>query len=162
MKRPRRREIRAKIRRQRVPTEQDWGDYKSDLDRNSAHQMFAGKTNDDMQAQFRRNPVAMTGELRWMPQVPFQYYMIGFRDLMQAGQFDETWKPDAASCFLGLIIEKLKNQPNHILAIMPELLPTIEFVANNQAKFGADESIYGNFLEKSKDIHTLYARHGGP
>jgi hypothetical protein len=158
MKRPRRREIRAKIRRQRVPSEESWANYASDLDQRHAHQMFAGRTNEEMQPHFRKNPLAMTDELRWMPQVPFQYYMIGFRDAMQSGQFEPTWASDAASCFLGLVIEKLERHPNHILAIMPELLPTVEHVANNQAEFLAKVSIYGNFLEKLERINTLYSQ----
>ena len=157
MKRPRRREIRARLRRQRVPTEQDWGNYRDDLDQNDAHQKFAGKTNEEMQKHFRNNAIATTNDLRWMPRIPFQYYMMGFRDYIASGNFESTWASDSASCFLRLVQEKLENHPDHILAIMPELLPTIEFVANNQTRFDADESIYGNFLEKLKHIQTLYA-----
>jgi hypothetical protein len=57
-----------------VPTEDDWGDYKSDLDQNHAYSVFAGRTNDEMQPFFGRNPLAMTDDLRWMPDVPFRYY----------------------------------------------------------------------------------------
>ena len=53
MKRPRRREIRQRIRRQRVPAEQDWGNYQADLDQNGSHQKFAGKTNEQVQRYFR-------------------------------------------------------------------------------------------------------------
>src|SRR6267142_1731568 len=134
MGRPRRREIRAKLRRQRVPTEQDWGNYKYDLDQEYSHQMFAGRTNEEAQIHFRNNAVATTDELRWMPKVPFQYYMIGFCDYIKSGNFKSSRASDSASCFLGLILEKLERHPDHILPIMPELLPTIEYVANNQAK----------------------------
>lgn len=161
MSRPRRREIRAKLRRQRVPMEEDWGNYQDDLDQNHSHQMFAGKTNEEVQIHFRNNVVATTDVLRWMPRVPFQYYMIGFRDYIRPGNFNPSWVSDSASCFLGLILEKLERHPDHILPMMLELLPTIEYVANNQTEFEAAESIYGNFLEIFKQIQTLYASHGG-
>jgi hypothetical protein len=139
-----------------VPTEEDWGDYKSDLDQEYAHRVFAGRTKQHMEPRFRNNPIESTDELRWMPDVPFRYYMLGFRDFMIGKDFDGQ-ESDAASCFLGLILEKLEKQPLTIAPIMKELLPTIEYVAQNQAQFDAEIEIYGNFLDKLARIKTLYA-----
>jgi hypothetical protein len=162
MKRPRRREIRAKIRRQRVPTEQDWGDYREDLDQEYAHRVFAGKKNAEMQPLFQDNVIERTSDLRSMPSVPFKYYMIGFRDFIRAGDFGHPCDAaDGASCFIRLVLEKLEAQPDHILPIMPELLPTVEYVANHQAEYEADESIYGSFVEIYKQIQALYSALGG-
>jgi hypothetical protein len=138
-----------------VPTEKDWGNYQSDLDQEYAHRLFSGRTNAEMQPYFRRNPIERTDELRWMPEVPFRYYMLGFRDFVLAGDF-ESWGADAASCFLGLIEEKPKDQPQYITPVMPELLAAIEHVARNQATYDADEAIYGSFLEAEKRIRALY------
>ena len=112
-----------------------------------------------MRPYFRQNPIERTDELRWMPEVPFQYSMLGFRDCAMGRDFDLLPAPDAASCFLSLVIEKLEKQPQHIVPIMRELLPAIEHVAGNQALFEADESIFGNFLEKLVHIRNLYAPH---
>lgn len=73
--------------------------------------------------------------------------------------FDFPEASDAASCFLGLVIEKLEKQPEAIAPIMPELLPAIEHVARNQVLYEAEESMYGNFLEKLAQIQTLSAAH---
>lgn len=148
---------RKRIKSPTVPTEEDWGDYSSDLDQNHAHSVFAGRTNDEMQPFFRRNPVATTDDLRWTPDAPFRYYILGFRDFITAKQFDFLDGSDAASCFLGLVLEKLESNPRVIVPIMPDLLPAVEYVARNQALFDADEDIYGNFLEKLSRIQTLYA-----
>ena len=99
----------------------------------------------------------MTDDLRWIPEAPFRYYILGFRDCIAAKQFDFLDASDAASCFLGLVLEKLENQPKLIVPVMPELMPTVEYVARNQSLFNADEGIYGNFLEKLSRIQTLYA-----
>src|ERR1700756_3261743 len=131
-----------------VPSEEDWGDYKTDLDQKHAHSVFAGRTNAEMQPFFQRNPVEMTDELRWMPEVPFRFYMLGFRDFVMARNYGFLNASDAASCFLGLVLEKLDKHPQQIIPIMPDLLPTLEYVGQNQALFEAAESIYGNFLEK--------------
>jgi len=145
----------------RVPTEAEWGDYLADLDQEYAHKMFAGRTNQEMLPYFQRNVIERTDELRWMPALPFQYYMLGFRDFMMAGKFDETWASDAASCFLGLVWEKLEKHPKHILPIMPQLLSAIRHVATNRSSFGASEAIYGSFQEKLERIENLLKIHGG-
>lgn len=144
-----------------VPSEKDWGDYKADLDQKHAYTVFARRTNLEMQPFFRRNPIERADDLRWMPEIPFRYYMFGFRDAVMAKRFDFMYASDAASCFLGLVLAKLENHPRHIISIMPDLLPAVEYVARSQALFKADESIYGNFLEKLSRIHALYAPYIG-
>ena len=140
-----------------IPTEVDWGDYRSDLDQEDAHRKFAGKSNDEMQQYFRDIPVEAASDLRFMPEIPFRYYMRGFRDCVMSGGFEPCNDSDAASCFLHLVTEKLETQPRCILPIMPELIPAVEHIARNQATFNADESIYGNFLETLKQVQVLYA-----
>jgi len=144
-----------------VPTEADWGDYKADLDTNWAHDRFAGHTNEEMQAYFYKNVIEAYEDLRFMPEVPFRYYMLGFRDFVMAGKFDFLEASNAANCFLCLVHEKLKEQPEYILPIMPELLPTVRFVAQNQAAFDAEERFYGRFREKLDQIEALYSRLAG-
>jgi hypothetical protein len=101
-----------------VPTEEDWGDYQSDLDRKYAHDLFAGHTNEEMRPYFRQNPIERASELRWMPELPFRYYMIGFQDCLMDGDFDFLEASNAANCFLNLILEMLENQPQVIIPIM--------------------------------------------
>jgi hypothetical protein len=124
-----RKQNRGKPKQRPIPKEEDWGNYQSDLDQDYAHNLFSGRTNAEMQPHFRRNPIERTSELRFMPEVPFRYYMLGFRDFVMAGDFEDLWASDAASCFLGLVAEKLEKDPRHIMPIMPDLLPAIEHVA---------------------------------
>jgi hypothetical protein len=95
-----------------------------------------------------------------MPRIPFQYYMLGFRDFINSGTFESPEASDVASCFISLVLEKLEEHSDYILSLMPELLPTIEYVAKNQTKFEAEKSIYGSFLEQFKRIQTLYTMLG--
>lgn len=111
-----------------------------------------------MQPHFYRNVIERASELQWMPEVPFRYYMLGFRGFVMAGKFAHLEKSNAASCFLSLIEEKLESHPGHILPIMPELLPAIRHVGQNQTSFDADEKIYGKFQEKLDRIEALYSR----
>jgi hypothetical protein len=97
-----------------------------------AHELFAGRTNKQMQPHFRRNPIERYDELFWMPRVRFEYYMLGFRDFVMAGDFGDNFASDAANCFLDLVAKKLEKLPHDIVPIMPELLPSIERLARNQ------------------------------
>lgn len=140
----------------KVPTEADWGDYRADLDAKSAHDQFVGRTNERMQCYIRGAPLAAAEDLHFMPEVPFRYYLLGYRDYVMAGNFLKYDAPNAASAFIGLVLHKLEKQPRYIVPVMPELLSAVEHVARNQAAFGADESIYGNFMEMLKRIQVLY------
>ncbi len=144
-----------------IPTEEDWGDYRSDLDQEYAHDLFAGRSREDMLPHFRANPIEATDELRFMPEAPFRYYMLCFRDAVMAWELEESYAADAASCFLGLILQKLERDPACIAPIMPELRNAIDYVARNQSAFGADEEIYGSFLQILDRIRALDAAHEG-
>jgi hypothetical protein len=137
------------------------GDYRSDLDQEWAHRKFAGKSNDEMQQYFREIPIEAASDLRFMPEIPFRYYMLGFRDCVMSGEFEPCHDSDGASCFLHLVVEKLEFQPRHIVPIMPELLSAVEYVAHNQAAFDAEESIYGSFPEILEQIQALYSARAG-
>ena len=128
----------------RVPTEADWGNYDADWDRKWAHDHYSGRSNEDMQNHFRNIPVEGAEDLRWMPDAPFRYYILGYRDSVMSGDLSS----DAASCLLNLVLEKLEGAPQAVLPVMQDLLPTLEYVAQNQAAFDADLEIYGSFPEK--------------
>ena len=144
-----------------IPDESDWGNYLADLDAEWAHRMFIGKSNEETQPYFRNNPIEAASDLAFMPEIPFRYYMLGFRDCVMAKKFEPCNDSDAASCFLGLVAKKLESNPRFIVPIMPALLPSIDYVAKNQEAYQADESIYGSFLQLYERILALYAESKG-
>lgn len=139
-----------------IPTEEDWGDYHrgriEDLDVAYAHDVFIGKSNTEMLREYKDHVLMRSEDLRWMPKKPFQYYIFGFRDYVMNGDFGFYESSDAASAFLGLILYKLKEQPDYILPVLEALFKDIEYIANNQAVYDADEDIYGNFKELLAEI----------
>lgn len=140
-----------------IPTEDDWADWKDDLDQKHAHGVYCGQSNEQMQNRFITAPVAAAGELEFMPPIPFQYYMIGFRDSVLSGKHDEVEAANAASCFVRLVYEKLKSNRNDIIAIMESLMPAVEHVAEHQEDFGADLDIFGDFDELLREVKTELA-----
>lgn len=124
----------------KVPSEQDWGDYNSDLDQEYAHKTFAGMPLDGAVHLFARNVIERTSDLQFMPLIPFQYYIFAFRDyVLSKDALLNDLPSDTASCFLGLILLKLRESPSSIVPVMEELIPAIEYVATNQALFDAEK-----------------------
>lgn len=139
-----------------VPTENEWENYKEDLDAKYAHDLFIGKTNEQMLPEYKDRVLARSEDIYWMPIKPFQYYIFGFRDFVIQQDFGICESSDAASSFLNLVIYKLEEKPEFILSVLPELMKDIEFIANNQELFDADEDIYGSFKDKLQEIKRLY------
>ncbi|WP_339846661.1 hypothetical protein [uncultured Halopseudomonas sp.] len=139
----------------RIPTEEEWAGYEKDLDAKYAYKTFYGKTNEEMQPAFRKNVIERTDEIRFMPRGAFQYYIFGLRDYVIRQDFELYESSDAASCFIGLVLEKLRKEPESVQPIISELLPDLQFVAGNQNLYEADKDIYGDFTAMYQDIVRL-------
>lgn len=143
-----------------VPSEEDWGEYEADLDQKYAHEMFAGKNLDEALSQFDEGVIDVVDKLRFMPVTPFRYYMLALRNyVMSERALVSDMAPDAASSFLNLVEEKIRNSPESIRPIMDAIVPAVEYVAANQTLFGADVDIYGSFADKLAEIRKLYEKH---
>ncbi len=143
----------------KIPTKDDWSDYDRelilDLDVNYARSQFFGKSNAEMLPLYKDQVLMRAEDLHWMPKKPFQYYVFGFRDFIRTGDFGFYESADAASAFLNLILQKLKEQPDHVLPVISELIKDVEYIASNQEIYEAYEDIYGNFMDICKEIQSL-------
>ena len=135
-----------------IPTEEQWGSWKSDVDLASAHNIFFGKSNAEVQDDFYRCVIERADELRYMPNEVFQYYILGFKDFIMAGKFQLFDSADAADSFLKLIEHKLKNSYESLKPVFSDIYPAIEYVCQNQVEFDADINIYGDFSERLEGI----------
>ncbi len=148
-----------------IPSEEDWGNYKEDLDQDYAHSVFAGRDLVQVQPAFARSAIERAEELQFMPTVPFQYYIFAFCEFVISKEvltLNYGWyASDAASSFLNLIIHKLEHQKTDIEPIIDELMPYIERVALNQRLYDADIDIYGDFKEKFILIRNMAFRRAG-
>jgi hypothetical protein len=57
------------------PSEKDWGNRQSDLDEVTAHQRFFGKSIAEIEQQFATDPMAVLSGFRFMPPIPFRYFL---------------------------------------------------------------------------------------
>jgi len=104
---------------------------------------------------FIENPVERAAELRITPSPVFNYYIFCFADYLLSPQAQGA--SDAASCFLRLVRDRVRLDPEGISAVYPGLESAIEGVARRQAFYDAEEGIYGSFLALRRDIASAWA-----
>jgi hypothetical protein len=141
-----------------IPTEVDWGEReKGDFDAEYAHKMFAGKSIAEALAMFRDNVLERAEDVRFMPTIPFRYYMLAFKEyvLSDAALEDEVDAASAADAFLNLVEWRLRQAPRSIVPILTDLVPAVEYVVNHQGRYGANVEIYGDFHERLDRINEL-------
>src|SRR5258706_12037609 len=137
-----------------IPTEADWGKYEANLDQEYAHRLFTGKSIRDALPLFHTNVLERAGDLHFMPAIPFQYYVLAFKEyvLSEAALEDEVEAASAADSFLNLIESRLRDDPRSIAPVIGELLPSVDFVTAHQERYHADVAIYGVFTERRTRI----------
>lgn len=140
-----------------MPDARDWEDHPDDLDWAYARKMFFGKSLEEAEELFLGNVIERTEDLRFMSRAPFQYYIRAFAAHVLSPRALEAEEPhSAASCFLGLVEEKLAERGGFVTpALLKALMPALEHVAANQAVFDADKDIFGDFQEQLGRIKKL-------
>ncbi len=138
-----------------IPTENDWGNWHVNLDQSFAHDLYFGKSNSEMNAHFLNAPIEAAGELQFIASIPFQYYVIGFRDSVLSKAHPEPLDvSDAASSFMRLILVRIKDNPEDIAFIKNELMPSLKYIAGHQNAYEADINIYGSFEDIYNEIQA--------
>ncbi|MEQ1545449.1 hypothetical protein [Methyloglobulus sp.] len=145
----------------KIPDESDWEDFdpRSSIDTDDCHYYYFGKSNSEMRESFERNVVLCGNGLRFMPIKPFQYYVLGFRDYVLNMGVEIWGRSDAASVYLNVILNVLEKKPAFVIPIFDQLKDSINYVAENQALYDADQAIYGSFIERRKKIFQLAGQH---
>ncbi len=138
-----------------VPNMSDWSGYESDFDSREAFQNFFGKSNSQMAKEYRDNISMRATDLRFMPTIPFRYYIIGFKDFLSNENLDDFSKGEAASSLFRIVEFKAEYQKADILPVIRDILPTLEDIAGNQEKYDLSISICGDYSEKLTRIKNL-------
>lgn len=134
----------------KIPDEQDWQGYESDMDVAYLHKLVFGKTIQESIPHFSNQCIERMDELLHAPRRAFQYYVHAFGQyLMQESAAGES---DAAAPFLTLLEEREKRDPGSVRIILESLEPYLQFVATRQEYFDAPEEIYGNFSQRVTNI----------
>ena len=143
--------------RPRVPGIEQWRGYRNDIDARHAHRRFFGKSIPEVMEYFTGGrSIQVTQELRHMPRSAFQYYVLAFADYLASDMAVNDC--DAASCFLGLLVDREKLDPGSVADMFGKLEPTVRLVAAGQTRFDADVDIYGSFPERAAEVLARFSQ----
>ena len=141
-------------------TESDWGEIDlRNLDALTAREHFMGRSLAEAGALFIENAFVFQEDLFSMPRIPFNFYAPVFSSYVVSPA--AYGNADGGSSYLAFVEELLGRQPDLVQKeTLRLLLETAERVAQNQAFYEADPSIYGSFAERHQSVQRLARQTG--
>lgn len=137
-----------------IPNRKAWGEL-DDLDVRYAFNLYGGKPISEMTPFFTRDPIGRLDELRFAPWEVFSYYIFWFADFLTSDESKE--EADSASCFLDLVLEKARAEPEKFRELYPRLEPAVVVVAGRQDFYDAEVELYGLFSDHKREIEAELA-----
>lgn len=136
-----------------IPTKEDWGDL-SDFDKADAFKEFFGRSNQDMQKEYKINIMARCSDFYEMPLNVFTYYVYGLVEFIESKNANDVFDiASAASCLFNAVSIKLKENQLVINKVMIDLFHVMKDIIDNQELYYIDKDIYGDFKEVYFDIN---------
>ena len=137
-----------------IPDKVAWEEYDKDLDVKYLHDMFFGKSIDDVQQYFGgTKSIERMDELLFAPRPVFQYYVHAFAKFVMSDK--AVGDSDSASPFLSLLEVREKRDPGSVEEIFESISEALDFVASRQEYFDADVNIYDDFRDRAKRIREV-------
>jgi hypothetical protein len=144
-----------------IPGAEEWTRQNDDVDARNVHAFWFGKSLDEVQPHFAGGQSIQRGdELLFMPRRAFQFYIFAFAQYVMSDA--AIGDADGASAFLRFLAARETEDPGSVSQIYEQLQPTIEFVAESQARFAAAHGVYGDFHEKAAELARLCGREFDP
>jgi hypothetical protein len=137
-----------------IPGDVEWAGYEDDLDSRYAHEMFFGKSIEQVLRLFEKSDVLSRAEdLHYMPFAAFKYYIFAFARFVLSDR--AAGDSSAANAFLCTLMERESEVPGCMSDLYVQLKPTVEFIATHQKYFDADPEIYGNFKDRAESLRAM-------
>ena len=133
-----------------VPTEDDWRSEPWCLDAEYAYGIFNGKTYLESLKLFEEHALGRQEDVMFMPNACFPFYFNVFMDYLMSEKSRDD--PDAASCFLSLVVFKVPELKKLERWLIDKTLGVVAFIGENQEFFDADLDIYGSFKRKADEV----------
>lgn len=126
----------------KIPTESDWENYQEDIDCLEAYNLFEGKDTNSLTSLFVESVGRCIDGLHFMPTKVFHYYGLAFANYVKQAEtlpgLQNEDRAKAAEGLFSLVENKLHIAPADLVAIYPELIETLNYVAQHQANYFVD------------------------
>jgi hypothetical protein len=139
-----------------VPSKEDWGDVDGDFDAEDAFRNFYGRNNADTQKFFSNNVLMRAQDIRFMPRLPFAYYIGGFSDYVRA--HPKTDCTHVADAFIGVVEERLSSDPQAVKLAAETILSGLNYIVENAQGFEDETDVYGDLQKKAACVQRAVER----
>ncbi|SMF67818.1 hypothetical protein SAMN02745866_04310 [Alteromonadaceae bacterium Bs31] len=129
-----------------IPEEHDWKIDSQDLDEKYSFEKYLGKSKEQAIALFRSSPLECSFEIAYMPEIPFRYYVLAFKEFVEKSNKEEY--DDVYHAYISMILSMIKNNFGYIEPLKKELLPLAYKITIDQEKYGLDLDIFGDLKVK--------------
>lgn len=126
------------------------GNHPDVLDITYAKKVFLGATQDELMKKFSQSVIERTDELRFMPDILFNYYFESFTHYIINYEHDEFDAPSVASCFVNLVEEKISSKSILDKKLLFLSDRVINHLNENLIKYNSAPDIYGFLPDKLK------------
>lgn len=130
-----------------LPTKSDINVYNSP-DENTAIKHYYNKTLEEIEALYQEYGLTYCQDLMWMGPTAFSFYLQAVIRYLQSD--NASGDADVINC-LAAVIEYRCQEKEFSMAVN-RVHTIIDYVINNYKKFEVDSSIYGDLLEKYKQL----------
>jgi hypothetical protein len=131
----------------RLPTEKEINVYNS-LDEITASEHFLNKTLEQAEALFRENSAYYQEDLMWMGPRAFQFYLQAAINYLKSDH--SAGDAYMIDCLYEIVV--FRSEEEQFLLALDVVRGMIEYVINNYEKFSVNQGIYGDLLEKYRQL----------
>lgn len=136
----------------RIPTESDINVYNS-LDEISARDHFLNKTLEEAEQLFRENGAFYQEDLMWMGPRAFPYYLQAATNYLKSEH--AAGDDHMVDCLYEIVMFRFE-QEGFSLAI-DRVRDLVDYVIDNYEKFRVAENVYGDLLDKYRNLRDRLA-----
>lgn len=137
-----------------IPDRDDWGDISDNFDLRDAYDIFFGRSRRDAAALLSKNVLARAQDIRFMPKIPFSYYILGFCDLVLSGSYGDSHAWDVADSFISVLETRASENPEQLRSAFEHISKALDYILKNQNSLGLSVDIYGDLKVRSEFIES--------
>jgi hypothetical protein len=125
------------------------------LDEKLAAEHFFGKSASEAESLFRENAIYYAGDLMWMGDKAFAFYLPAFSRFLESSHADGD--ADALNSLASVVGFRLEHEPQSITGARDAILTALNYCADNYSKFKVEAAIYGDLRSKLLQLHKAVA-----
>lgn len=135
-----------------LPSRSDWGDLAGDFDAQDAFKKFNGLSKQEAKRLFGDDVLACAQDIRFMPSIPFTYYLEAFCEFVLDGVYGDSLAWMVADSFASVLSSRIEGNASALISNKSQIEKAFGFIVSNQQRFAIDETFYADLSWQLEQI----------